>query len=270
MVAERASSMGDDLLSGRFAVRSGGLARFNPRIKLLLFLIIAVAIMITLQVEVYLLLSAALLLALLLTLQVWRRLPLLVLPLMLMIILTSALHIIFVADGGKIVTTVAGIDITANGLNQALLFSWRLVLFVVLAVLFTVSVSPDEFAQVVWRGLSRLGMALAGLGAAFYLAIRFLPELVGNYRQIKMAQQARGAEFSGGLIRRTSRSLPLLVPVVVAALRKATSLSDCLTVRGWGAAPRRSFYPSLRLNRADWLLFLLGLLLLAAIAILIR
>jgi energy-coupling factor transport system permease protein len=226
--------------------------------------------MATLRLEIYLLLSALLLPLLFILPEARARLKSLLLPLLTMIAITTLLHLVFPPAGGETLLSVGSIQISDLALWRAAMFSWRILLFMLLAVLLTVAIGADELAQACWRGLARLRLPLAGIGAALFLAIRFLPELAQHYEQVRTAQQMRGAKFSGGLLRRTRLSLPLVVPVVVAALRKAETLSDCLLVRGWGSARRRTFFGEWRLRASDWLLFLGLLLLLVAIAILIR
>lgn len=260
--------MNSDLLGGRLASVSPFAARIDPRIKIIAFLALVVSMMITLRVEVYALLSLLILPPLLMLRDARSRLPALLWPLAIMVLLTSLLHLLFPPDGGQVLRQLGPIQITDRALIYAGLFSWRIVLFMLLAVLLSVTISPDELAQACWRGLSRLRLPLAGIGAAMYLAIRFLPELAQHYEQIKSAQAMRGAKFSGGLLRRTRLALPLIVPVTVAALRKADTLAACLTVRGWGATSRRTFYGQWRLRPLDWLLLLLLLLLPVAVAIL--
>ncbi|MFH2057120.1 MAG: energy-coupling factor transporter transmembrane component T, partial [bacterium] len=245
-------------------------ARLDPRVRIVIFLALAITMMVTLRFGVYLLLSALLLPGLFLLSEVRTRLKSLVFPLLIMVAITSALHLLFPPGGGKELLRYGPFWVSDAGLMRAAMFSWRIGLFVLLAVLLTVAISPDEISQACWRGLAKLRIPVAGVGAALYLAIRFLPELAQHYEQVRTAQQIRGAQFSGGLLRRTKLSLPLVVPVVTAALRKANTLADCLLVRGWGAAPNRTFFGVWHLRVADWLLLPALLLLLVAIAILTR
>ena len=58
------------------------------------------------------------------------------------------------------------------------------------------------------------------------IALRFIPILLEEMDRIMKAQQARGADFeSGNLIQRAKGLVPLLVPLFIAAIRRA---NDCL------------------------------------------
>jgi energy-coupling factor transport system permease protein len=260
--------MNSEALIDQFTATPAIAGRFDPRVRLLAFLVVAFAIMLTLDVEIYLLLSGILAVGFITVAAARRRLTALFLPLLVMIAITGLLHLLFSPGSGEVLVELAGVSLTESALQRAVMFSWRLVLFMGLAVLHTSTVSAEEVARVIWRGLTALHLPIAGLGAAIYLAIRFLPELVANFRQIKAAQQARGAGFAGGAFRRIALSIPLLVPVVIGAMRRAEVLSDCLAVRGWGAVSRRSFHGRRSLAVADWLALLALLLLLGTIAIL--
>ena len=260
--------MNSDALIGQFTVTPASAGRFDPRVRLLAFLVVAFAIMLTLDVECYLLLSGMLVAGFAVIPTAGRRLKALLWPLLLMIALTIVLHLLFSPKGGAELIQLFGLSVTESALQRALMFSWRLVLFMGLAVLQTAAVSAEEVARVLWRGLTALRLPIAGLGAAIYLAIRFLPELATSFSQIKAAQRVRGASFSGGLLKRTALAIPLLIPVVVGAMRRADSLADCLSARSWGAVARRSFFGRRSLAGADWLALLALLLLLVAIVIL--
>jgi energy-coupling factor transport system permease protein len=104
----------------------------------------------------------------------------------------------------------------------------------------------------------------------FFIAIRFIPELYLHYHRIKLAQTARGATFGGSVLQRVRRVVPLLIPVVAASLRRSGSVADCLELRAWGAAQRRSFYQPFSFGITDVLLIVAILLLIVAVAIVSR
>ena len=58
------------------------------------------------------------------------------------------------------------------------------------------------------------------------IALRFIPILLEEMDRIMKAQQARGADFeSGNLIQRAKGLVPLLVPLFIAAIRRANDLA---------------------------------------------
>lgn len=66
------------------------------------------------------------------------------------------------------------------------------------------------------------------------IAMAFLPILESTFQEIRMAQTARGCDWSGhGLISRIKRLLPILIPLFSFSLRKAETLGEALTIKGY-------------------------------------
>ena len=76
--------------------------------------------------------------------------------------------------------------------------------------------------------------------------------------KIMKAQTSRGADFeSGGVIRRAKALLPLLVPLFIAAFRRANDLATAMDARCYmGGAGRTKMRP-LRYGRRDYIAYLL-------------
>lgn len=73
------------------------------------------------------------------------------------------------------------------------------------------------------RPLARFGVDPAKAGFVFAVAIRFLPVLWENAREIRAAQKARGLDGS---------ALALLIPLMVRTLRRAEEISEAIDARG--------------------------------------
>ena len=64
------------------------------------------------------------------------------------------------------------------------------------------------------------------------IALRFIPTLLDEFERIALAQRARGAKLGqGNLIRRTLSLLPLMVPLFVAAFRRAEDLAQAMEAK---------------------------------------
>ncbi|MGB2770901.1 MAG: energy-coupling factor transporter transmembrane component T, partial [Anaerolineae bacterium] len=120
--------------------------------------------------------------------------------------------------------------------------------------------------------LVRLGLPFE-YGMTFSLALRYLPTTYGLWVNIIEAQQARGwTPERQSLLARLSAYRPVLVAVIIAALRLSQDLGLALACRGFGARGTRSVWQDIRFTRTDtWIcgavsvafgLFLAGRLLL--------
>jgi energy-coupling factor transport system permease protein len=243
----------------------------DPRLRLLAFLVIVIWLSLSLRPPVFLILSATLLAGAISLRPGVALMKSMMLPLISMVLITLLLHLLFSHKNGTPLLTMSGLILTKEALVQGLYFSWRIVLFLLAAVCFSAAMTPDQFAGAVWRGIAplrKIGVPTDEIGLAFFVSVRFIPETFQQYRQIKLAQMARGADFGGGVLARTRKMIPLLVPVTVATLRRSAALSECLLVRSWGVTSGRSYYGWGRLKTGDYV-FALALIALMAILLIV-
>lgn len=226
----------------------------DPRVRLAAVAVPGVLASITLQPWAMLLLFATVV-----ALQFWARvrfadirrvMPLLILACGLILVL----HLVFTKSD----QTFPAFGMSLPGpLRTGLLYSWRMVIFVGLALSFARLIRAHEFAEIVWRSLALLRVFRVpanSLGLALTLAVRFIPTIRREYERIRLAQQLRGTKSVGGLFARTRSYVPLLVPVFTSSLRRSETLGDALEVRGWGVAARRTFFKEWRMRQADWII----------------
>ena len=81
-----------------------------------------------------------------------------------------------------------------------------------------------------------------------------------------MAQKSRGADFeSGGLLSRAKALVPILIPLLVSAFRRAEELAEAMDSRCYNASPNRTRRKVFRLGYADVVAILSNALLLLLI-----
>lgn len=232
------------------------LCELDARVRLVAGLILIVLISVILNPLSYSLLSATLLALAFAVKPQWQVTRMLIWPAIIMVLLTLTLHLLFNRSTGAVVVAPLGFPIRAPALITGLLYSWRVVLFLLAALCLTRLISPEDFAEGIWRLLkpfSELGMPVNEIGMALLITIRFIPTIFQQYHQIVFAQRARGATFGGNMLARVRQIIPLLVPITAAAIRRSDILADALIVRGWGISRRRTYYNDHRLRLRDYL-----------------
>jgi energy-coupling factor transport system permease protein len=101
-------------------------------------------------------------------------------------------------------------------------------------------------------GLTRLGLPFE-LGFAVVMAMQYVATFKSSYLQILEAQQSRGLTWSRrNPIQAMRAFFPVLVPLIISALRSADNLSIALQSRGFGGKRKRSSRRALRLQTRDW------------------
>ena len=101
------------------------------------------------------------------------------------------------------------------------------------------------------------------------IALRFIPILLEEMDRIMKAQQARGADFeSGNLIQRAKGLVPLLVPLFIAAIRRANDLAMAMEARCYHGGQGRTKMKPLHYEKRDRMAYLLMAVYMLAICVL--
>ncbi len=129
--------------------------------------------------------------------------------------------------------------------------------FVVLVESFSVfflTTSPDHLGLALEQ--SRVPYEFA---FAFTTAVRFVPVLAEEAQTIMDAQKARGLELEkGSLLKRIRNYIPVLIPLIVSAIRRSLELAEAMESRAWGASKKRTNLYALRLHRGDYALLVIA------------
>jgi len=105
----------------------------------------------------------------------------------------------------------------------------RIVVLLLLAVLVTLTTRLSDMIDVIERAarpLRHCGVNPSKVGMMLSMAIRFIPLMMKNAREILEAQRARGLDRS---------AVALLVPLLIKTLKMADNLADAIEARGYDA-----------------------------------
>ena len=215
--------------------RSG---RFDPRAKLVVYLLGFGLVLLATQVTHLLLLNIAALLAVA-VLRIgrsWWQLIRLLWP-------TLLLFAVIVGLGG-------GPEAAAGAML-------RLLALVTVSGVFFATTPPEELGE---------ALLTSGLSpqAAFLLegTLRFAPTMATLVREVREAQESRGIRLDGFYLLRNG--IALLAPLLVDVMRFADDLAEALEARGFGG-PLRTPLTEYRFQAADWALVAGAVLVVGAI-----
>ena len=140
--------------------------------------------------------------------------------------------------------------ITAQQLFYHLNITLKVICVVPIALLFIACTDPSEFAS----SLARIGVSYRA-GYAVSLALRYIPDVQREYRNISQAQQARGIDLSGKdkLFTRLKNSVAILLPLIMSSINRIEVVSNAMELRGFGKEKKRTWYMQRKLQRNDWL-----------------
>lgn len=142
----------------------------------------------------------------------------------------------------------SGYQITPGAVENSVAMTLRFVVLVESFSVFFLTTSPDH-----------LGLALENsrvpyeFAFAFTTAVRFVPVLAEEAQTIMDAQKARGLELEkGGIFKRIRNYVPVLIPLIVSAIRRSLELAEAMESRAWGATKKRTNLYSLKLHKGDF------------------
>lgn len=179
-----------------------------------------------------------------------------------LLLVVLALTTVFTRGGSTIWFSLGPLHVSAEGFQHALLLTSRLL---ALSLAFFFWLSTTDQGEMT-RGFVALGLPYEW-GLTIALALRYLPILAGLFEQVREAQAARGLDLAQrGLRARLQAYRPILIAVVVGALRHGERLGWALEARALGGGSRRTEFRPLRLRRDDSLaLAFLGLVFVAGL-----
>jgi len=153
--------------------------------------------------------------------------------------------------------------LTGSGVLPALALTVRFLVLLTTFSLFFMTTSPDDLGLALDRvGLVRwlsrrwLGFPNA-LSFTLTTAVRLVPTLAVDAHTVIDAQRSRGLELDkGNVLRRIRNYVPILIPLLLVAIRRSLELAEALEARGFpGREDRTSLY-ELKFNPSDYLLVL--------------
>ena len=117
-----------------------------------------------------------------------------------------------------------------------------------IVLLFVCTTNPSEFAA----SLNRIGVSYK-ISYAVALALRYIPDIQREYRDISQAQQARGTEMSSkaSLVNRLKAASAILIPLILSSLDRIETISNAMELRGFGKHTRCTWYSGRKFSRMD-------------------
>lgn len=260
-----------DITLGQYFPGNSFIHRLDPRTKLIFLVLYIVALFLVKTWVGY-----AIMLALLITVSAIARVkPSALLrgmkPLTIIIIFTAVINLFYYREG-QVLVQFWVLTITTDGLIRSGYMVLRIMLLVCGTFLLTYTTTPMSLTdglELLLGPLKKIKVPVHELSMMMSIALRFIPTLIEEADKIMNAQKARGADFeSGGLIARAKALVPLLVPLFVSAFRRADELATAMEARCYNGGEGRTRMNTLRMKASDWLVLLLGAVIVGVIVVL--
>ena len=254
-----------DITIGQYVKGDSILHRLDPRTKIFGMLAIMVALFFV-NNWIGLVYAAVVVFAVLFASQVPLKFYIRgVKPLRWILLFTAAIQIFLTP--GEIIWQWGILHITAEGVRLAIFMCVRLVLLVMTTSVLTLTTTPIVLTDAVANLPSpyqRIGVPPHELAMMMTIALRFIPLLADETEKIMAAQKARGAAFDeGGLMDRARALLPILVPLFLSAINRASELAMAMEARCYHGGEGRTRLHELHYENRDRVAGILVALILA-------
>ena len=191
---------------------------------------------------------------------------------MLFLLLFMTVLNLFFYEGTTIWWQWKFIVITKEAVYYTIFLAVRLFLLVLGSSLLTLTTTPVSLADGIESLLSPLKVIhfpVHELALIMSIALRFIPILTDETGRIMNAQKARGADFeTGGLAKRVKAIIPILIPLLISAFRRADELGDAMDARCYSGSKVRTKYKKLTFGWRDVVAFFALAALIAGIILL--
>lgn len=263
-----------DITFGQYFVADSFVHRLDPRAKILLLIFLIVLIFFA--GNVVSLLTVTLLTVLIMMfsgipVRLYFKNIKVIIPI---IIFTAILNLFYTRTGTPLLPEEWVIQIYTGGLMRSGYMAVRVLLLILASSALTYTTTPNDLTDAIERLLKPL--KFIGLGEAVHtmsmmmtIALRFIPTLIEETDKIMSAQKARGADFeSGGIIKKVKALLPILIPLLISAVRRAYELAEAMECRCYNGGKGRKRMKQLKMAASDYLAFALMLVCLVAVILL--
>ena len=176
-----------------------------------------------------------------------------------LLVFTAVLNLFF--HGGETVYAQWWIfRITREGIINTVFLTSRLFFLVMASSVLTLTTTPvalTDGIESLLKPPKYIRFPVHELALIMSIALRFIPTLIDETNRIISAQKARGADFeSGNIFKRIKAVIPILIPLLISAFRRAEELGDAMDARCYSGSKNRTKYKKLKFGWRDLIVFL--------------
>lgn len=252
----------NNMVLGQYVPGNSIIHKIDPRVKIVLVFIYMITLFFIENIFYFLLMFIYIFLIVKLAKLSFIKILKSLKSIIFILIFTTLIHIF--STPGHILFSFFGLNITQEGILNAIFIGVRLTLLVIGTSYLTLTTSTTKLTDGIEALLSPLKIIkfpAHELAMMMSIALRFIPTLFDEANKIRKAQLARGAEFdSGNIIKKAKSMVPLLVPLFINSFRRAGELAIAMESRGYRGSENRTRLNPLKLNNTDYIMLISNLI----------
>ena len=244
-----------DITFGQYYEGLSVIHRTDPRVKILLMILFIVFVFLA-KNAFALAFAGVSVLAVMLISRVPLRLYLKNIKAILPVLIFTAIINVFYGEGETLVR-LWRLTITTGGVYRALFMAARIVMLIFISGALTYTTTPNDLTDAIESLLSPLKFiglknAVHTLAMMMTIALRFIPTLIEEAEKIMNAQKARGADLENGKLKdRVKALIPILIPLLISAVRRAYELAEAMECRCYNGGEGRTRMKQMHLKACD-------------------
>jgi len=117
------------------------------------------------------------------------------------------------------------------------------------AMTFIQSITPSEIAAGLYS--NKISYKICMIVS---IAFRYIPDILRDFRNIKISMQARGMELDSkkvGLWKRLKQNVIILVPLIITSFDRVGNIANAMDLRGFGKNKTRTYYSEHEEGKGD-------------------
>ncbi|MBW4827043.1 MAG: energy-coupling factor transporter transmembrane protein EcfT [Clostridiaceae bacterium] len=244
-----------DITIGQFFPGDTIVHKLDPRVKILITFVFIISLFFINKFYPYIFILGFILTAIKLSQVPFKYVLKGLKPLRFILIITFVINVFMTK--GVVLFNIGPLEVTKEGLNQAVFMALRLIFLIMGTSLLTLTTSPISLTDGIEKLLNPLkviGLPAHELAMMMTIALRFIPTLLEETDKIMKAQMARGADFeSGNILNRAKNLVPLLVPLFVNSFRRADELAMAMEARCYRGGEHRTRLNEIKIERIDYI-----------------
>lgn len=178
-------------------------------------------------------------------------------PLLIIICFSAVMNLL--VTPGTALWQMGPLRVTKEGIFLSAYLVVRLVYLVMGSSIMTFTTTPNQLTDGIEKALGFLNflhIPVHEFAMMMSIALRFIPILTEELDKIMKAQMSRGADFeTGNIVVRARKLIPILVPLFIAAIRRASDLALAMDARCYHGGKGRTKLRPLRYEKKDYIAY---------------
>ena len=160
---------------------------------------------------------------------------------------------------GRVAFKFYFLKITYEGIKIAIFMALRLIYLIIGSQVMTLTTTPSKLTNAIEYLLSPLKLIkvpVHEIAMMMSIALRFIPILLDETNKIINSQISRGADLeNGNIIKKAKAMIPILIPLFIAAFKRANDLALAMDARCYNGGENRTRLHPLKYVKRDYLAY---------------